>query len=54
MNSTSPIKPEVTWGVRGDILLCNYWQERTDTVVDVHIINCDASSYDSTTIKKAS
>ena len=41
--------PEVIRGDRGDILFRNFWQNGTYSVVDVHMTDCDAPSYNSVT-----
>ena len=45
--------PEAIWGDLGDILLQNFWINDTNAVVDVHMTDVDAVSYNNMTTKNA-
>ena len=44
-------KLEVILSGHREILLRNFWQNSTDAVVDVHMIDCDAPTYNNITSK---
>ena len=45
-------KPEVIQGDCGYVLFCNFWENGTDTMVDVWLAYCNAPTYDNITSEK--